>query len=75
MRRITKIEAKAFRKRWAEVNAAEIAELRATSKAHKLRQLIALMSSAEPLGWSKRLAAEESEVRRRWQQLRKTARG
>ena len=70
MRRITKIEAATFETRWTAVEAAEVAELRATSKAQKLRQLIALMSSAEQLGWNKPLAAEESEVRKRWRLLR-----
>lgn len=75
MRRLTKIEAEAFKTRWTAVRAAEVAELRLTSMAEKLRQLIALMSSAGELGWIGPLAAEESEVRARWQQLRKSARG
>lgn len=70
-RRITQAEAQAFRARWEAVNAAERKELRATSMVHKLRQLAALMASVKPLGWTTALAAEEAEVRDRWNQLRK----
>lgn len=69
--RITKAEARAFRERWEAINAAEQEELRTTSVAHKLRQLAALMASAEGLGWTEALTAEENEVRDRWNQLRR----
>lgn len=69
--RITKAEARAFRERWEAINAAEQEELRTTSVAHKLRQLAALMASAERLGWTEALTAEENEVRDRWNQLRR----
>jgi hypothetical protein len=75
MRRITKSQATSFATRWANVGVADAAELRATSMTRKLRQLIALMSSVQPLGWTKALAAEEAGVRRRWMRLRKIARG
>jgi hypothetical protein len=35
-----------------------------------LRQLAALMASAETMGWTEALAAEEAEVRDRWNRLR-----
>lgn len=67
---MTRAEAKAFRSRWDMVNAAEQAELQATSLDQKLRQLAALMASVEPLGWTEALAAEGTEVRDRWNRLR-----
>ena len=70
-RRMTVGEARAFAARWRLANDAEIAELRATSPAVKLKQLAALMSSAGPMGWTEALAAEENEVRQRWIKLRK----
>lgn len=75
MRRITRPEAKAFKKRWSAVEAADVAELRATPVSRKLAQLIALMSSAPLFGDSDRRAADEAEVRARWQRLRKILRG
>ena len=68
---ITKAEARSFKKRWRAVNAAEREELRIAPVAHKLRQLDALMASVEGLGWTGALTAEESEVRDRWNRLRK----
>ena len=67
---ITKAEARAFKARWEAVNAADREELRATPMKTKLRQLAALMGSAEKLGWTDALAAEEAEVRDRWNRLR-----
>ena len=69
--RISKAEAKAFKKRWEAVNEAEREELRATSAEQKARQLAALMISAEQVGWTESLAAEEAEVRDRWIRIRK----
>lgn len=69
--RITKSQARAFRERWKAVNAAERAELRATSVAEKLHQLAALMGSVRMPGWEKPSAAEEAEIRDRWKRLRK----
>jgi len=69
--RITKSEARAFRTRWEIVNNAERQELRNIPVIEKFRQLVALMSSVEELGWTKALAAEEKEVRERWNKLRK----
>jgi hypothetical protein len=69
-RSISKAEATAFRERWKAVRAAECAELRATPPALKLKQLIALMSSVEQLGWTEALAAEAAQVRERWCRLR-----
>ena len=67
---MTKADGKAFKERWAAVNAAELKELRVTTIERKARQLIALMSSVGELGWNEALAAEESEVRERWNRLR-----
>lgn len=70
-RHMTTAEGKAFREKWAAVNTAELQELRATTIEWKAKQLIALMSSVGQLGWNEALAGEESEVRQRWNQLRK----
>ena len=69
---LTKADAAAFKARWTVVNRAERKELRVTSVSRKLRQLAALMASVDKLGWTKLLAHEESEVRIRWNRLRKT---
>jgi putative transcriptional regulator len=69
--RLTKGEAQAFKRRWEAVNAAEREELASTSAAHKFRQVAALQASAEKLGWTKAMAAEEDLVRQRWARLRK----
>jgi len=69
--RLTRGEAQAFKRRWEAVNAAEREELAATPVAHKFHQLAALMTSAEKLGWTEALAAEESQVRDRWTRLRR----
>jgi transcriptional regulator with XRE-family HTH domain len=69
--RLTREEAQAFKQRWKVVNAAEKEELASTPMAHKFRQLAALMTSAEELGWTEALAAEESQVRDRWTRLRR----
>ena len=68
---LTKTDAAAFKTRWAIVNRAERKELRATPVGHKLLQLAALMASVDKLGWTESLASEESEVRIRWNRLRK----
>ena len=67
---ITKEEARAYRARWTAVNEAEVAELRDASYALKAKQLQALMSSVEPLGWTAALLEEEPAVRDRWMLLR-----
>jgi len=72
---LTRKDARAFRARWEMVNAAERAELRMTPLDRKLRQLAALMASVQPLGWTEALAAEEDEVRRRWNRLRAVLNG
>lgn len=69
--RITKAEARAFRRRWKAANAAEIEELRSTPISQKFRQLAALMASAKQLGWTKTLEKEEADVRDRWNRLRR----
>jgi hypothetical protein len=69
--RITSAEAKSFRERWKTVNAAEREELINTPVMRKLLQLAALMASAEKMGWTETLATEETEVRDRWNRLRK----
>jgi hypothetical protein len=72
---LTRKEARAFRTRWEMVNAAERIELLTTPLDHKLRQLAALMASVQALGWTDALAAEEAEVRARWNRLRAALNG
>lgn len=74
-RRMTKAEAKAWRKRWLLVNDMEREELRATPPAVKLAQLAALMASVRSFGWTESLREGESEVRDRWIRLREAYRG
>lgn len=69
--RLTRAEARAYRRRWARANAAEIAELRATDPEQKLRQLAVLMASVDQMGWSEPLEAEVAAVRERWTRLRR----
>lgn len=70
-RHMTTVEGEAFKEKWAAVNAVELKELRATTIEWKVKQLIALMSSVGQLGWNEALAGEESDVRQRWNQLRR----
>jgi hypothetical protein len=67
---MTESQARAWRARWKLVNAAEIAELRATKPAEKLRQLAALMASVRQMGWDEALIKGDDEVRDRWRRLR-----
>jgi hypothetical protein len=73
-RRLTEAQAQAFQKRWAILDAAEREELVSTSMTLKFRQLAVLMASAQKLGWTEELAAEEDEVRKRWARLRQVLR-
>lgn len=70
MSRLTKAQARAFRKRWQLVNAAEVEELRKTSLAEKFRQTAALMASGRDLGWGDDFDSGEAEVWDRWRRLR-----
>jgi len=69
--RITREEALAFRARWAEVNAFQQQEARATTLIDRLGQLNALMVSARSLGWAEALGTREDAVRERWNLLRR----
>lgn len=70
-KRLTKDEAVAFRKRWELVNTAEREELRRTTLTKKLQQLASLMLSVKELNWQESLSEGETEVRERWNRLRK----
>ena len=73
VRRLTKGEAQAFKRRWQVVNAAEKDELASMPVADKFRQVAALLASAVTLGWT---GAEGVElVRERWARLRKEYHG
>ena len=69
--RMTKAEGQAFAARWELVNAHEERELQQTTGLQKLRQLAALMASADLLDGTEVRDAEDEEVRRRWQRLRR----
>jgi hypothetical protein len=70
-RLMTKAEGRAFAARWKLVNQREQVELRQTTSATKLRQLAALMASADSLGFAESLAAEDEAARQRWLALRR----
>lgn len=79
---MTKADAETFRSRWNQVNQAEIKELRTVSFAIKFRQLLSLTASIKSFGWSAAQGeamdaqdAEDTEIRRRWQQLRRVLGG
>ncbi|MEW5816643.1 MAG: hypothetical protein AB1798_14775 [Spirochaetota bacterium] len=71
---MTKSEARAFKARWAKVNAAERKEVCTASLEQKARQTAALMASVQAFNWTGALASEEAEVRERWNELRKSGR-
>jgi putative transcriptional regulator len=68
---ISRGEAQTFKQRWEAVNAAEREELATTPLADKFHQVAALLASAQKLGWTEALAAEENLVRERWARLRR----
>lgn len=67
---LTKSQGEVFLDRWQMVSEREIKELQETSAETKLQQLIALMASIQPLGWTTTLMAEEEKVRLRWNRLK-----
>jgi hypothetical protein len=69
--RLTKNEARAFKQRWASVNAAERQELPAAPVAQKFRQSEALLASARHPGWTESPAYDEAGVWERWTRLRR----
>jgi hypothetical protein len=74
-RAVTRAEAEAFRKRWQRVERAELAALRRSSMDDRLRTLAALMASARTFRGTRKLAAEDAMVRRRWSRLRQALGG
>ena len=73
--RLSKSQARAYRKRWELVDARELRELRTTPLEVKLQQFNTLMGWARQLGWTDVLREGEAEVRQRWMRLRKVWRG
>lgn len=69
--RMTRRQVADFLRRWRLVNEFEREELRRTTVTKKLRQLAAMMALARGMKWTRALAAEEQEVRERWQRLRR----
>ncbi len=67
---LTKKEVTEFQARWRLVNDAINEEIRATPIEEKLRRLGIMVASAYALGWDKKLAEGEEEVRERWRILR-----
>lgn len=72
---ITKAEARAFKKRWEEVNAIEREKWRRIPLWRKLQELTALAAWARHFGWTKSPPDGEREVRERWNRLLKAYRG
>lgn len=70
---MNRVELETYRARWALVNRVEVAELRATPPALKLRQLAALMASAGVFSHSVTTDDETGAVYERWQRLRRAA--
>ncbi len=73
--RLTKAEARAFRRRRRRAGAREEEELRCTSMEVKWRQFNTLLGWAQWFGWTEALGEGEAEVRQRWARLRKEYRG
>ena len=69
--KITKKQAREYKRRWKLVNQAEIEELRRTPMELKFRQLQMLMASVDEMGWRDGLADGVEEVRERWALLRR----
>ena len=73
--RLTKAEARAFRRRWQRAGAREEEELRSTPLEVKWQQFNTLLGWAHQFGWTAALGQGEGEVRERWARLRKEYRG
>lgn len=69
--KITKEQAREYKRRWRLVNQAEIEELRRTPMEVKFRQLQMLMASVDEMGWRAGLEEGVEEVRERWALLRR----
>ncbi len=74
-RKITKEEALAFKKRWEEVNAFELEELKNTPPSRKVKQLATLMRWVKDFGWQNALKEGEDVVRERWIKLNRIYHG
>ena len=68
--RLTKAQVQPYMAHWRAARAAEIKELRAATPEHRLRQMAALMFSADALGWATAPEAEVAATRARWARLR-----
>ncbi len=66
---MTRDDILAYQRRWRLVEEREIAELRAASPEHKLRQVAALMASVDAMGWREGLK-DDPPVWKTWQRLR-----
>ena len=67
---MTRVDALAWRRRWRLVNAAEIAELRATPPQKRFDQMMAISELLRGLGRLRADAAEEESARTRWMKLK-----
>lgn len=74
-KRISKAEARTFKRRWEDVNAVEKKELRKKTPSRKLHELTALMAWGRYFGWSKSPPDKGKEVRERWNRLLRAHRG
>jgi hypothetical protein len=68
------VQARAFKKRWKMVNAAEMEDLRSTPVSEKFQKLSSLLLSAKHFHRPKNLAREESEIWERWNRIRRAFR-
>lgn len=67
---MTRADARAYAERWKLVEAMQQQELLAMTPSEKFHQLCDLMEWAKAFGWEASLAAEEQQVRERWNLLR-----
>lgn len=68
---MTREEAMLFKARWQLVNERIDEEIRQTPIDVKFEQMVRLHDLGKTLGWGDKRFRQESEVRARWQQLRR----
>jgi hypothetical protein len=68
---MTRRQAREYKERWRKVNARQLRELRTLTPEQKLDQWARLWIWVKEFGWDKALAAEEQQVRDRWNRIRR----
>ena len=70
MQKMNPKDVQAWQRRWRQVNALRVAEVRAMTVDEKADQLDELMSTRVAAKWIKKREAEVEVIRRRWAMLR-----